>query len=103
MWWSLAVLSFGCGQSYEAGVEALCNAPVTCTTCVEADAADKAVRLADHVRSTVHNPEVLSMFESFSSLSPEEKVSALGHAAARARISGCAMQDLWRAVAPAQP
>ncbi|MBX2798328.1 MAG: hypothetical protein KTR31_11680 [Myxococcales bacterium] len=87
------------GQSYEAGVQALCDAWKTCPNCRDADAATAAFNLNRNVEKVVTNREVINMFWQWSEQSRADRAKALQAATERAGLESCDIGRMFKDVA----
>lgn len=85
-------LLVGC-QSYETGVEVICQAPKRCSSCDGAPEEQKIMLMAQHADGQLRNAEARKLLDSLGSLSNEDKVKALREAAERAELTECPFAD----------
>ncbi len=88
-------------QSYEKGVEIICNAPNTCGAECENAAPDmRAVKLADYIDGQLSNGEARAMFDNLAAAAPADKKVILDDEAKKAGLANCPLADLVGAPAP---
>ncbi len=103
----LSLALFGC-QSKTAGLNVLCQAPLTCTECANADPSMRATLLARHIEDNLSNSEVKNMFEALANADPASRVELVQVELDAAGITECPMLDMWAPVQvefelPSQP
>ncbi len=97
----LGLLVFvGC-QSYETGVEVICQAPKRCAECMEAPPDQQTRKLAQHIEKLLRNGEAKKLMDQMAGAPAEEKVKLLREAAERAQLTGCPFADHIEASAAA--
>ena len=74
----LATLGFlmGC-QSRRAALKVICDAPVSCTACMQAKPVQKQTLLSRHIAQRLSNREVVEFYEQLAMASPSVRQSML--------------------------
>lgn len=78
-------------QSFEAGMEIMCSAPVQVTT---TDESRRSEMMADYIARRLLNPEVVTAFWRIGTMSIPERMEFLKKLADRAGISPCPLAEL---------
>lgn len=105
-WWGriaalCGVLSLGC-QSYEAGVQTLCDAPRAAQ--LERAAPDVRFRLmADYIDGAVSNGRVETMFADMAVKAPADKLADVEAAMKEAGLTECLFADELRKLVATSP
>ncbi len=89
----LALASAGC-QSKAAGLNVLCQAPLTCTECANADPSMRQMLLARHIEDNLSNGEV-TQFEALANADPAARVDIVQAELDAAGITDCPMLEMW--------
>lgn len=84
----------GC-QSRSSALTAMCQAPVDCAECMQADPSSRMRLLAQHIESSISNGEVESLFESMANMSADERTTAMEQMLQEEGISECPMLEIW--------
>lgn len=96
-----AGLAGGC-QSYESGVQLLCESPKHCAECLKLEPAAQIPALFEYSAQHVRNGKLQDQISKLLTLPYEERVPALRKMASDADVAGCELADLWAAIpAPA--
>ncbi len=90
----LAFASVGC-QSKTAGLNVLCQAPLTCTECANAEPSMRQMLLARHIEDNLSNGEVEQMFEALANADPASRVELVQAELDAAGITDCPMLEMW--------
>lgn len=100
---ALPVVLAGC-QSYETGIEVICQANVRCVECQEAPPELRSMKYAEYMERLVRNGEAKTFLESIANMDPQARVDALRREAKSAQLSECPLADYFEqalVVAPA--
>ncbi len=99
----LGLLVFvGC-QSFETGVEVICQAPKRCSECMEAPPDQQTRKLAQHIEGLLRNGEAKKLMNAMAGAPVESKVKLLREAAERAKLTSCPFADHLEASAATEP
>lgn len=96
------LLFVGC-QSYETGVEVICQAPRRCTECMKAPPDQQTRKLAQHIEKLLRNGEAKKLMDQMAGAPADKKVKLLREAAERAQLTGCPFADHIESNAAAEP
>lgn len=89
---ALGTTLVGC-QSFEKGMEELCEAPSRCSTCANPDPAMRQMSIAEHIGKSVSNGEVKELLKAVAMADPSTKAELLETEARRAGLASCALAD----------
>jgi hypothetical protein len=89
-------LALGACQSYQKGLEAICQGPNTCAECVSADPSMKAALMAASIDGALSNGQAKDLFTAMAAMSPAERVAKLEAEAKAAGLAACPMVDVMR-------
>ena len=84
-------------QSYQEGVQAICDAPIDCPECATKDHGIRAALLAQHLDEKLSNEDAKALFKSLTTLEPIEKSSYIENQALGVGIKHCAMAGFLKA------
>jgi len=101
--WALVVLPLllGACQSYEKGIEVICQAPNTCQECANADPSMRMPMLAHAIEEGLSNGKATDLFAALAALTPEQRAATLAAEAKAAGLAGCPLADEFRQAAAA--
>ena len=88
-------LACGALQSYAGGLQVICDAPLTCTECMEADAEVRQTFLARHIEEQLWNGSAQNAFEALAYADPETRVAILRQEAAQNGLESCPLADFF--------
>jgi hypothetical protein len=100
-WWMLAGLlvvgATGCNQSFEQGMAAICQSPISAAAQVAAapDAPAKATAASLWLGEHLKNAEARQLFQDLAPLTPEQKAQRVREAATRAGLGECPLAEIW--------
>lgn len=84
----------GC-QSYETGIEVICQAPVRCVECREAPPELRSMKYAEHMERLVRNGKAQDFLGSVATMEPKARIEALRAEAKAANLSECPLADFF--------
>lgn len=89
-------------QSYEKGIEAICQGPNSCAECANVDPSMRMALMARGIEDNVSNGKAIELFGAMAAMSPAERASRLEAEAKAAGLASCPLADELRAAAAAQ-
>ncbi len=98
--WVVAVVSIlgpfvgGC-QSYEEGVEVICEGPNDCAECAQVAPELRWQVMAREIDKGLSNGEAEKLFDRCAELAPAERAALLRGEAEKAGLATCPMADSW--------
>lgn len=95
---SCALALAGC-QSYEKGIEVICQGPNNCPECANLDPSMRMAFVAKNIDDGLSNGKATDLFASLAALSPAERGAVLDAEAKAAGLADCPLADSFRAAA----
>lgn len=98
--WVVAVVSIlgpfvaGC-QSYEEGVEVICEGPNDCSECAQVVPEMRGQVMARQIEKGLSNGEAKKLFDECAMLAPADRAAKLRAEAEKAGLATCPMADSW--------
>jgi hypothetical protein len=89
-------LALGACQSYEKGIEAICQGPNSCAECANADPSMRMAMMAKSIEDNLSNGKATDLFGAMAAMSPAERVAKLAAEAKAAGLASCPMADYIR-------
>ena len=89
-------LALGACQSYEKGVEVICQGPNNCKECANTDPSMRMAFMAASIEDDLSNGQATELFGSMAAMSPAERATKLAAEAKAAGLASCPMVDYMR-------
>lgn len=90
-------------QSYETGIEVICQANVRCVECQEAPPELRSMKYAEYMERLVRNGEAKTFLESIAAMDPQARIDALRREAKNANLAECPLADYFEQAMVAAP
>ncbi|MCK9459038.1 MAG: hypothetical protein M0R80_05310 [Proteobacteria bacterium] len=95
-------LALGACQSYEKGVEVICQGPNSCAECANIDPSMRMAMMAKSIDDNLSNGKATDLFGAMAAMSPAERVAKLEAEAKAAGLASCPLVDELREAAAAE-
>lgn len=95
-------LALGACQSYEKGVEVICQGPNSCAECANVDPSMRMALMARAIEDGLGNGQAIELFGAMAAMSPAERVAKLEAEAKAAGLASCPLVDELRGAAAAE-
>jgi len=89
-------LALGACQSYEKGVEVICQGPNSCAECANVDPSMRMAMMAKSIEDNLSNGKATELFGAMGAMSPAERVDKLAAEAKAAGLASCPLADYVR-------
>jgi len=89
-------LALGACQSYEKGVEVICQGPNSCAECANVDPSMRMALMAKSIEDDLSNGQAIELFGTMGAISPAERIVKLEAEAKAAGLTACPMVDFLR-------
>ncbi len=96
------VVGLGC-QSYESGIQLICEAPKHCAPCKEQEGAQRVKSLQQYIDEHLRNEDAKEALLSLKDAPYNEQGKQLRRMATEAGVAGCGMADVMDSVTAAGP